>query len=85
MVALGRMRRVCAKSGATLSGLTPRSFAEHGDCVAVMARTSAKGKTSGAAIDMEVAHLWTIGGGRIARFQTFASHAEALEAVGLRE
>src|SRR6476661_153429 len=63
----------------------PENFAEHGDCVLVMARTSAKGNASGAAMDMDVAHVWTIRAGKIARFQTFASRAEALEALGLRE
>jgi ketosteroid isomerase-like protein len=63
----------------------PESFVEHGDCVVVMARTSVKGMTSGVAIDAHVGHVWTIRAGKIARFQTFARHDEALEAAGLRE
>jgi ketosteroid isomerase-like protein len=58
---------------------------EHGDRVVVMALTSAKGTTSGAATEARVAHVWTIRGGKIARLQTFRNPDEALEAVGLRE
>jgi len=63
----------------------PEHFTEHGDRVLVMARTSARGRTSGAAVDARVAHVWTIRDGKIARFQTFRTREEALEAVGLRE
>jgi uncharacterized protein len=63
----------------------PEDLTEHGDRVVVMALTSAKGTTSGAATEARVAHVWTIRGGKIARLQTFRNPDEALEAVGLRE
>ena len=63
----------------------PESFVEHGDCVVVMAHTSVKGTASGVAIDAHFGHVWTIRAGKIARFQTFGRHADALEAVGLGE
>jgi ketosteroid isomerase-like protein len=58
---------------------------EHGDSVVVMAHSLAEGRTSGVATDVRVSHVWTVRAGKVARFQTFASHAEALEAVGLSE
>jgi len=63
----------------------PEEITEHGDHVLVMARTSATGKTSGAAIDARNAHVWTIQGGKIVRLQAFRTRDEALQAVGLRE
>jgi ketosteroid isomerase-like protein len=63
----------------------PEQITEHGDRVLVIARTSAKGETSGVATDARVAHVWTIRGGKITRLQTFRTRDEALEAVGLRE
>jgi uncharacterized protein len=63
----------------------PEEFIEHEDRVVVMTRTSATGQTSGATIDALLAHVWTIRGGKIVRFETFASRDEALEAAGLRE
>jgi uncharacterized protein len=60
-------------------------FIEHRDHVVVMARTSARGKSSGAEVDLPVAHVWTIRDGKVVRFQTFARREEALEAVGLSE
>ena len=63
----------------------PESFVEHGHCVVVMAHTSVKGTASGVATDRHFGHVWTIRAGKIARFQTFGRHAQALEAVGLRE
>jgi ketosteroid isomerase-like protein len=60
-------------------------FIEQGDHVVVLARTSARGKSSGAELDMPVAHVWTIRAGKIVRFQAFASRPDALEAAGLSE
>ncbi len=63
----------------------PQEFIEHEDRVMVMSRATATGGTSGVPVDALVAHVWTIQGGRIVRFQTFGSRKEALEAAGLRE
>jgi uncharacterized protein len=60
-------------------------FIEHRDCVVVMARTSARGKTSGAEVEIPLAHIWTIRAGEVVRFQVFGSREEALEAAGLSE
>jgi ketosteroid isomerase-like protein len=60
-------------------------FIEEGDNVVVMARTSARGKSSGAEVDIPLAHVWTIRAGKIIRFQPFANREEALETLGLSE
>ena len=41
------------------------------------------GRASGIPTDMSVVQLWTVTGGKIRRFQSFATRREALEAVGL--
>ena len=56
-----------------------------GDCVVAMVHLTARGKRSGALVDMRQAHVWTVRDGKLARLRVFASRAEALGAVGLRE
>jgi ketosteroid isomerase-like protein len=63
----------------------PEEITEHGDHVLVMARTSARGRASGAATDARIAHLWTLRAGKIDLCRTFRTREEALGAVGLRE
>ena len=60
-------------------------FIEQRDHVVVTARTSARGKSSGAEVDIRVAHVWTIHDGKIVRFQTFANRDEALDTLGMSE
>ena len=43
------------------------------------------GRASGIPTDMNVVQLWTVKGGKIRRFQSFATRREALEAAGLSE
>jgi ketosteroid isomerase-like protein len=43
------------------------------------------GRTSGAATEMRLFHMWTLKGRKISRFQSFASRGEALEAAGMSE
>jgi len=56
-----------------------------GDHVIAMLHWTARGKRSGAPVDMRQAHLWTVRNGKLARLRVFATRSEALEAVGLRE
>jgi ketosteroid isomerase-like protein len=53
--------------------------------VLVVGHYEGHGLASGAAIEMNGAALYRVDGGGIAFFQDFATRAEALEAVGLRE
>ena len=43
------------------------------------------GRASAVAVEMELTHLWTVHEQKIARFQSFASRSEALEAAGRSE
>ena len=56
-----------------------------GDRVLVLARHTARGKTSGVPFDHEFGDLFTLSDGRIVRFDSYWNRAEALEAVGLSE
>ena len=53
----------------------------------VVASLHLAGRGGGSGVEMEEmdAHLFTIQNGRIVRWQNFADHSEALEAVGLSE
>jgi ketosteroid isomerase-like protein len=60
-------------------------YIEQRDHVVVLARISARGKSSGAEVEVPVAHVWTIRAGKIVQFQSFASREEALDTLGLSE
>jgi ketosteroid isomerase-like protein len=49
----------------------------------VFARTHTRGRGSGAAVTMEVAHLFLVRGGRFVRFQVIPDRAEALQIAGV--
>jgi ketosteroid isomerase-like protein len=53
--------------------------------VIAIVRDKGRPKDSGAAIDNEFAHLWTLRDGRAIRFEAFTERAQALEAAGLSE
>jgi ketosteroid isomerase-like protein len=58
---------------------------EGGDWVLALGHIQGEGRDSGAAIDARGGWLANFTEGRIARFQTFANRADALEAAGLSE
>jgi ketosteroid isomerase-like protein len=60
-------------------------FTEVGDSVVVETRQHGVGRGSGIAGGGRQTHVWTFRGRAVIRFEAFATHAEALEAVGLRE
>jgi ketosteroid isomerase-like protein len=55
------------------------------DTVVVSLHLAGRGRGSGVEMEETDAHLFTFRNGRIARWQNFVDHAEALEAVGLSE
>lgn len=63
----------------------PQEVFEAEDKVVAFVRTVARGKGSGIELDQLMAHVWTLRDGQGVRMEAFASRAEALEAVGLRE
>jgi ketosteroid isomerase-like protein len=63
----------------------PLEIRTNGDLVFVWTRFTGHGGESGAAMEMELAHVATYEGGKLKRLQEYFDRAEALEAVGLRE
>ena len=63
----------------------PEDFIEQRECVVVPVRASATGRESGVPVDLRIAHVWELRGGRVVRWVVYGSRAEALEAVGLQE
>jgi ketosteroid isomerase-like protein len=56
-----------------------------GDRVMTVERNRAKGKRSGADVDMQTYSLWSLRDGRVVRWEGFQTEDEALKAAGLRE
>jgi ketosteroid isomerase-like protein len=63
----------------------PLEIRVNGDRVFVWARFTGHGAESGAALEMELAHVLTLEGERTRRLEEYMDRAEALEALGLRE
>ena len=59
--------------------------ADVGDHVVVTYPLHARGRGSGAEVHQPFTLVWTLRAGRVVRVRSYASRAEALEAVGLRE
>jgi len=59
----------------------PREFTSLGPHVLVDVRTRYRGAGSGAEVEMEVTHLFTLRNGRIVRIAGFLDRAKALEAA----
>ena len=64
--------------------LEPDRFIDLGEQVLVLSHFHGKGR-DGIEARLPFAHLWTVRDGLVVRMDAFASHAEALEAVGLSE
>jgi ketosteroid isomerase-like protein len=60
-------------------------FVASGDVVVAMTRYRGRGKTSGAAVDAEGAHLWTFRDGKVVRLVVYSSRDAALRAAGLAD
>ena len=56
-----------------------------GEQIVQLCQLHATGKGSGVTLDMPIAYVHTLREGKFARTMAFIHHAEALEAVGLRE
>jgi ketosteroid isomerase-like protein len=61
----------------------PLQIRANGDLLFVWTRFTGHGADSGAAMEMELAHVVTIEGGKTRRIQEYFDRAEALKAVGL--
>ena len=61
--------------------VTPIELIPSGDTVAVVARYTGTGKSTAKELDLEVAHVWNVRDGKVARFRQFADTVKFLEVV----
>lgn len=62
--------------------LEAEDFVDAGDSVVVPFRVRARGKGSGARVERRWAHVWTLRGGKVVRFEVHLDVRRALKAVG---
>jgi ketosteroid isomerase-like protein len=65
--------------------LEEQEVRERGDTVVILGRASAKGKSSGVALETSVGYVHTLRDGKLARTQVFFDHADAIEAAGVAQ
>jgi uncharacterized protein len=65
--------------------LEAERFLDAGDSVVVPFVVRARGRESGAAVERRWAHVWTMRGSRVVRFEVHLDVEAALKAVGLEE
>jgi ketosteroid isomerase-like protein len=63
----------------------PEGLWDAGDSVVVSLRVTAKGRQTAIPVEQRSAGVWSIRDGQIIRVRSYASLAEALQAVGLRD
>ena len=66
-------------------GFDPDEIRDLGDRVLLIGRLRAKGRQTGVEVDSRMGVIATFADGKVTRFQTYATVAEALEAAGLQE
>ena len=62
-----------------------KELIDRGDEVVVIIHERARMRDSDMVLDRDLAHVWTVRDGHVARFRVFKTRAEALEAAGLSE
>ncbi len=55
------------------------------DRVVALTRQSATGAGSGVPVELNIGTIWELKDGRVVRLRNYRTHADALEAVGLRQ
>jgi uncharacterized protein len=60
-------------------------FVAEGDTVVALTRYRGRGKTSGAAVDTEGAHVWTFRDAKVVRLVVYSSRETALRDAGLAD
>jgi ketosteroid isomerase-like protein len=65
--------------------IEPVEVIDLGDRVVVLAHMPTRGRASGIPLSQDYAWLFTLRNGKVTHQQEYLDHAEALEAVGLRE
>jgi uncharacterized protein len=72
-------------SQVTFKGLdiVPEEFIDAGEQVIVVFRFRGQGRESGVPIDEQLAHVWTVRGGKAVRMDVHSGRDEAVRAAGL--
>jgi ketosteroid isomerase-like protein len=65
--------------------VVPEELIDLGDRIVLLAMGRGRAETSGVPVMTKLATIWVVKRGRVIRLQAYFNHAEALEAVGLRE
>lgn len=65
--------------------IRPEDLRDAGEDVVAAIHLSAKGRRTAIAVEQRSVGVWTISDGKVIRIRSYASRAEALEAVGLAE
>ena len=66
-------------------GFDPDEIRDLGDRVLLIGRLRAKGRQTGVEVDSQMGVIASFADGKVTRFQTYSTVADALEAAGLRE
>ena len=61
----------------------PARFRAHGTSVVVAQRLSARGRSTGIAVEQHLGQVWTVDDGKVLRVRSYVTYREALEAAGL--
>jgi ketosteroid isomerase-like protein len=59
--------------------IEPEEIIEDGDRLIALVHQSGKGRASGIAVEVRIAHVWTVEDGRAVRWQSYPSRERALE------
>lgn len=75
---------VFMRIGADIDGFSvnPATYIEGGNTVVVEGRYRGTIKSTGARVDSQFAHLWTLADGKVARFQQYTDTRQWAEAAG---
>ena len=60
-------------------------LSEAGDRVLAFIRVTARGRASGAGVDISIGHVWTVRDGLVVRGEGYGDRDEAVRAAGLSE
>jgi ketosteroid isomerase-like protein len=61
----------------------PREVVLSGDKAVVSVHGTSRGRSSGASVEVDVVHVWTLEEGKVRRIEAFLDRAAALRAAGL--
>ena len=63
-------------------GVVPEQFLDAGDTVVMLGRYTGTFKATGQSMNPQVAHIWTLDGGKVARFQQLVDTLAVAKATG---